>query len=159
MIAEELESLFGDDFSDDDLPESRNFQPHDSSTIADSSKDSLITLGDFGVLPEREEQPLMDEDNILDTLNAKQIIGDILKDLLDRVLMDVGPLKRWRDADPREWAVNRAKMRRAEGLTYVIQKKLRPSKVPKPANCDKYQYRCNKNFTSDERNILCRLSF
>ncbi|KAJ2950557.1 hypothetical protein O0L34_g8802 [Tuta absoluta] len=89
-------------------------------------------------------------------LESQSVVSWIIETILLRVAKRTRVLKRWRKPNPGEWSRNIAKKRRAEGLPYVTNKKLRNAKLPKNVDCSNCSYKCNSNFDDEARLKLCR---
>lgn len=117
---------------------------------------SLITLADL--LGDNEQENTFGEvsSNNHDRREVNDVVRELLSELLSKVWKCVKPLKRWRKANPNNWAENIAKRRRAEGLPYRIRSRERAAKIPKSVDCSKCQFKCTELFSETIRNDICR---
>lgn len=87
--------------------------------------------------------------SVLDLSNLRGNASD------DHCEVNQAVLTRWKRSNPNTWKKNIAKKRRSDGLSYQNKQKLQPAKQPKPVNCEKCRFKCNKNFSEDNRRLLC----
>ncbi|XP_039276130.1 uncharacterized protein LOC120349687 [Nilaparvata lugens] len=64
--------------------------------------------------------------------------------------------KRWRTSRPMMWKVNKAKEMRAQCMPYVTKRGGMDGKAPKPIDCSSCRFKCQKNFSEDDRKYICK---
>ena len=63
---------------------------------------------------------------------------------------------RKRKSDPDSWRKNIRKNYRARGQEYVDTKgRQRAARAPQPSNCQTCRFKCNDNFSDEERSVIC----
>ncbi|MEE6512551.1 hypothetical protein FKM82_019608 [Ascaphus truei] len=63
----------------------------------------------------------------------------------------------WKQANPSLWKVNLTKDKRSKCLPYKTKSGLKAAKQPKSIDCRKCRFKCQRNFTEDERKKICEL--